>query len=167
MKKIYISLFLILAAALFLGGNTALAREEAPSPSLSLGPFEGSPAAKIFPFEFLVTPGKWSQAKRGEIFTTGISAPDFVLPSLREEPSPILYPQGAVREGREGNFVIAIEVLKTGEVGRWKIMHSTGYNLLDEVATEAIQHWKFYPATEKGQPIVSCIEIPIHFELKG
>jgi len=166
MKKIYFSTFLILTAALFLGANTAWTKEEAPSPSLTLSPFDGKSAMEIFPFEFLVTPGKWSQAKRGEIFTTGNYGADFVLPSLKEELVPVVYPQGAVREGWEGTFVIAVEILTSGEVGRWEIIQTTGYSLLDKAATAAIRQWRFHPATEGGKPIVSCVQIPIHFQLK-
>ena len=151
---------------LFLPAVTLFAKEESPSTPLSLSPIQGKLVASSFPFEFSVTPGKWRQARTGKIFTTGTHVADFALPSLRENPIPIRYPRWAVREGWEGSFVIAIEVLKSGEVGRWKVIESTGYSLLDEAATETVRQWHFYAATERGNPIVSCIEIPIHFELR-
>lgn len=118
------------------------------------------------PFEFTFAPGRLSEARTGKIFTTGTHAADFTLPSLKDEPVPIRYPRWAVREGWEGTFMIAVEILTTGQVGRWRVMESTGYPLLDEAATEAIQQWQFHPATEKGGAIISCIQIPIHFDLQ-
>lgn len=118
------------------------------------------------PFEFAFAPGKFSEARTGKIFTTGHNTPDFTLPSLKEKPVPIRYPRWAVREGWEGKFVIAVEILTTGQVGRWRVMESTGYRLLDESATQAIRQWSFHPATEQGLAIVACIQIPIYFELQ-
>lgn len=163
MKKISPPFFLIV---LLLSSVSGFAREEAPAQPLAFPTLQEEKGNANFPLGFSVTPGKWSQAKAGQLFTTGTHAPDFTLPSLKEEPVPIRYPRWAVQEGWEGTFVIAVEVLKTGEVGRWQIMRSTGYSLLDETATKAVRAWRFHPATEQGRAIVSCIQIPIRFELK-
>ena len=142
------------------------AREEAASPPLALSPLKGEGTVTSRPFEFSLTRGEWVEARAGEIFTSGPPLADFILPSLAETPVPIRYPRWAVREGWEGTFVIAIEVLQTGEVGRWKVTESTGYPLLDRAATEAIREWRFHPAREQGKAIVSCIQIPILFKLQ-
>ena len=163
MKKNFISSFLILFLfpAVFV-----FAKEEAlPQPLAENVLQAGSPASDL-PFKFSVTPKKWTQAKAGQVFATGFHPAGFVLPSLKEDPAPIRYPRWAVREGWEGTFVIAIEVLVSGEVGRWKVMESTGYPLLDEVAAKAIKAWKFHPAAENGKAVVACIQVPIHFELQ-
>lgn len=161
MKKISVLLLLL---ALIL--PSVFAGEEASPQPLALNPIQGESAATTLPFEFSLTRGEWKEAKAGALFTSGTPSADFVLPSLKEAPLPIRYPRWAVREGWEGNFVIAIEILKTGEVGRWEVMESTQHPLLDQAATEAVRQWKFNPATELGKPIVSCIQIPIHFRLK-
>ena len=148
---------------------TAFAKEESLQP---LAPIVGMTrriaptSATVAPYQFSVSPGKWTQAKAGQVFSDGFHPASFALPSLKESPAPIRYPRWAVREGWEGRFVIAIEVLVSGEVGRWKIMESTGYPLLDEVAVKAVKAWKFHPASENGKLVVACIQIPIHFELK-
>lgn len=162
MKKIA---FLILASVLFMS-SAAQAGEEAASQPLIENVLAGKGPRGDIPMAFSVSPGKWSQAEPGSLYTSGTHSPDFILPSLREEPAPVRYPRWAVREGWEGTFVIAVEVLATGEVGRWKIMESTGYPLLDDVAVKAVTSWHFHPATELGRAVVSCIQIPIHFELK-
>ena len=162
MKKFYI--LILVGVSMLLPAAFLPAQEETARP-VAFAPVQANSGADI-PFEFTVSPGKWSRAERGKIFTTGYHPSDFALPSLKESPAPIRYPRWAVREGWEGNFSIAVEILTNGEVGRWKVMESTGYSLLDEVATQAVTAWKFHPATEKGKPIVSCIQIPIRFELK-
>jgi TonB family protein len=161
-KTMPLTLFL---TVLFLPAVFVLAKEDTPSQPLAVNPLAGESRAASFPLEFSVSPGKWSQARTGKIFTAGTQAADFILPSLKEDPAPIRYPRWAVREGWEGRFVIASEVLKSGEVGRWQVIESTGYPLLDETATGAVRRWRFHPATQQGSAIVSCIEVPIHFEL--
>lgn len=142
------------------------AREEASPGGIPVSSLPAEAGEITFPFQVSVTAGEWAQAKPGQIFTTGSPPADFVLPSLKEDPVPIRYPRWAVRETWEGTFMIAVEILPTGEVGRWKITHSTGYPLLDQAATEAVRKWRFHAALEQGKPVVSCIQIPIHFELE-
>lgn len=160
------SLFLLLISLTFVSITPLGAKEEAPSPPVSFSPLRGEGSLTSRPFEFSLTRGEWVEARPGEIFTSGTHASDFTLPSLREAPVPIRYPRWAVREGWEGTFVIAIEVLTTGEVGRWKVMESTGHPLLDRAAAEAVREWRFHSAQEQGKAIVSCIQIPIQFSLQ-
>ena len=164
MKKITFSLFLL--AFLSVSTVLAFAREEASAPPLAANLLRSRLPAGDVSFEVSVTPEKWTQAKAGEIFTTGYHPSDFTLPTLKGNPVPIRYPRWAVQEGWEGTFVIAIEVLKSGEVGRWSVIRSTGYSLLDETATKTIRQWHFHPGTEMGQSVVMCIQIPVHFELR-
>lgn len=155
----------LLVFSLFLLNPAAWAKEETAPPPLVLTPPVESRAAGL-PFEFSLNRGVWSNAKPGTPFSTGYHAGNFTLPSLRQTPEPLRYPRWAVREGWEGTFVIAVEVLPNGRVGRLSVMQSTGYSLLDETAVEAVRRWHFHPATEKGRAVVSCIEIPIHFTLQ-
>lgn len=107
--------------------------------------------------------GQWITSSTGKIFTTADQLPDFTLPFLKEKPEPIRYPRWALDQGWEGDFIVAVEVLPDGSVGRWEIMHSSGHRLLDLAAVRAIQTWRFEPAKKEGRPIVSCIQIPIRF----
>lgn len=162
MKKI----FLFLLFALILPSAFTLAKEEAPSQPLNLAPIQERIEGPSLAFEFAFSPGKLSKAQTGKIFTTGYHASNFTLPSLKENPAPIRYPRWAVREGWEGTFVIAVEILTTGEVGRWKVIESTGYSLLDESATASIRKWHFHPGTENGKAVAACIQIPVYFQLE-
>lgn len=168
MKKYLVPIFL-LALAIFT--PPLFGKEEAPLSPLAVDSASGRPME--IPFQVgaihelpLQSVAGWIEATPGQIFTTGTHPADFVLPSLKEDPVPIRYPRWAVQEGWEGSFVIAVEILPTGEVGRWNITQSTGYPLLDQAATEAVRKWRFHAALEQGKPVVSCIQIPIHFELE-
>ncbi len=160
MKKMTLFVFVLFVSF------AAFAKEEPAVQPVGVGPVQGEAALTTLPFEFSLGRGEWIQSRTGEIFTSGTHAPDFLLPSLREAPAPIRYPRWAVQEEWQGTFQIAIEILPTGEVGRWKVTQSTGYPLLDEAATAAVRKWKFHPATENGSAIVSCIQVPIRFELE-
>lgn len=155
----------LLALFVFSSAAFLFAKEEAPLPQAAFVPAAAETPTAL-PFEFSLTEGKWTQGRPGQIFSTGTHAPDFTLPSLKEDPAPVRYPRWAVQEGWEGTFSIAIEVKTDGTVGRWKVMQSTGYSLLDEAATAAVREWRFHPATEQGKAIVMCVQVPILFELK-
>jgi protein TonB len=164
MKKITLTFLIILS---LIPASLLRAKEEPASPPLPANSPSRQPEM-IFPFEAIMGKGPidWAETRAGQILSSGYHAPDFTLPSLQGDPVPIRYPRWAVREGWEGSFMVAVEILETGKVGRWKVMESTGYPLLDQAATHAVQQWLFHPAREQGQPIVSCIQIPIHFKLK-
>lgn len=106
-------------------------------------------------------------ATAGPVFTQGGDYSGMTLPYLISHPKPVPYPRWAVKQGWQGRFVIAIEVLLNGTVGRYKVMESTGHRLLDEAAAEAVRTWKFKPAVKQGKPVVTCIEIPVIFRLEN
>lgn len=105
-------------------------------------------------------------AKAGPIFTEGGDYSGITLPYLILQPKPIKYPRWAIREGWYGRMVIAVEILLDGKVGRYKVMKSTGYRMLDDIATSAVRSWEFYPALKNGKPFSTCIEIPVSFQLE-
>ena len=93
------------------------------------------------------------------------SGEGMALPYLIAMPKSIPYPRWARREGFQGRLVISLEILKNGNVGRWRIEQSTGDAKLDQNAADAILTWKFHPAMQKGKPVTTCIEVPVNFEL--
>lgn len=118
------------------------------------------------PFGFTVTGDGKLLTKPGPLFTEGGDYTGLELPYLLSDPNPIPYPRWAMRQGWHGRFSLAIEILPDGSVGRTKVMQSTGHRLLDRVAESAVRNWKFHPATKNGQPVVTCIQIPIVFQLE-
>ena len=105
--------------------------------------------------------------KPGQVFTTGEEEPGTILPFLISNPKPIPYPSQALTQGWQGKIVIAIEISVDGSIGLYQVMQSTGRQVLDDAATEAVQSWKFHSAVKaNGEPIRTCIQIPITFQLQ-
>lgn len=157
MKKIvytFVFLTIVFAPFAFSGGEMPL------EPVVTVPTAESTP-----PFSVIVTTSGALTAKPGQIFTQGGDYSGMELPYLISDPVPIVYPRWAVDHKWEGHLDIAIEVLLDGSVGRFKVMRSTGHDLLDETATRAVRSWKFHPAVKDGKPLVTCIQIPIMFRL--
>lgn len=119
-----------------------------------------------FPVFFSYDAGRWVTEVPGSIFTAAGDQPGFTAPYLIGRPVPIRYPRWALRQGWQGSLTLAIEIRKDGTVGRWKVMRPSGYPSLDRAAVRAVQNWLFEPGKKKGEPIASCIQIPLHFRLK-
>jgi TonB family protein len=118
-------------------------------------------------FSITITGNGQLAIQPGEAFTEGEEEPGTVLPYLISDPQPVTYPKKAVAQGWEGKVVIAAEILVDGSVGLYQIMQTSGYEVLDETAVQAIKSWKFHPAVKKdGQPFRECIQIPVTFQLQ-
>lgn len=76
------------------------------------------------------------------------------------------YPQLAARKGWEGVTTLRIQVLANGRPGTISVHTSSGRDVLDEAATEAVKSWTFVPATQGGQPIAGWVNVPIVFRLQ-
>lgn len=79
-------------------------------------------------------------------------------------PAP-LYPPIAKTRGIEGKVLLEVLVNENGGASKVKIINSSGSNLLDESAFEAVKNWKFVPAKKFGKNIEAKILIPIEFKI--
>lgn len=160
MKKIY--LLLLIISVLFV--STVFA-QEAMLETVSLPNIQNSVPAQ---FSVTVTGNGQLVIQPGEVFTEGKEETGAILPYLISDPTPISYPKEAFVQGWEGKAVIAAEILIDGSVGLYQIMQTSGYEILDETAVQAIKSWKFHPAVNKdGQSFRECIQIPITFQLRN
>lgn len=75
------------------------------------------------------------------------------------------YPPLAYKMRTEGTVVLYVEVLPSGRVGAVKIMQSSGSELLDESALDAIRLWEF--TVSNSVTSSQYIKIPITFNLKS
>jgi TonB family protein len=89
----------------------------------------------------------------------------FAQPRYAENPRP-LYPQEARKKGYEGEILLKVEVLANGRVGRVELKKSSGYEILDRSALNAVKEWKFIPANKGNGSIPSWVNIPIKFQLQ-
>ena len=72
------------------------------------------------------------------------------------------YPMGCVIHGAKGRGVYRLTINpKSGLVDELKIVKSTGYRELNELAAKALLQWRFKPGTP------SPVEVPVEFDIQG
>ncbi len=76
------------------------------------------------------------------------------------------YPDVARRRGQEGVVILSVLVLKDGSVGNIRVARSSGYELLDSAALEAVGRWRFVPAKVGDEPVDMEVQVPIRFKLE-
>jgi periplasmic protein TonB len=76
------------------------------------------------------------------------------------------YPGVARREGWEGTTMVRVQVGENGRPRSVQIQRSSGREVLDKAATEAVKKWTFAPATQGGQPVAGWVTVPIVFKLQ-
>ncbi len=92
----------------------------------------------------------------------GASSP----PVYASNPAPG-YPALARRKGWEGNVLLLVDVSARGRVSRVSVLQSSGYELLDQAASQAVYRWRFQPASLDNRTIPGKVKVPIHFSLKN
>jgi len=82
-----------------------------------------------------------------------------------ENPKPN-YPSIARGMGWQGKVMLRVQVSDQGLSDAVEIERSSGYDILDESALEAIKQWRFTPAKRGETPIASSVIVPIIFTLQ-
>lgn len=85
--------------------------------------------------------------------------------TARNEPPE--YPRAARRRGLEGQVRVRVRVSVAGTALQIRIATSSGYEILDEAALEAVARWHFTPAREGGRPVEGEIVVPVRFQLRS
>lgn len=80
--------------------------------------------------------------------------------------SPAKYPERARQMDWQGRVVLKVHVLPNGSAGSVAIAESSGHELLDDSALEAVRKWKFIPAKKDGIAVDSYVNVPVNFKLK-
>jgi protein TonB len=98
--------------------------------------------------------------------TTGesISPPQFGAAYLNN-PKP-LYPASARRMGMEGTVMLKVLVSRDGGAVKIEIAQSSGHEILDKAAAEAVKNWRFVPARQGDSPLEEWVQVPVAFRLK-
>jgi protein TonB len=76
------------------------------------------------------------------------------------------YPKLAMRQGWEGTVLLRVHVLPNGHPDTLAIRKSSGRDILDEAASDAVKGWTFSPATQGDKPIAGWVNVPIVFRLQ-
>jgi len=93
------------------------------------------------------------------------TAPIFSAAYL-QNPQPS-YPLSARRRGIEGKVLLRAEVSPDGVSNRIEVKKSSGWEMLDQAALQAVQNWRFVPARKGTQAVTAWVEIPISFRLEN
>jgi protein TonB len=77
------------------------------------------------------------------------------------------YPGIATSRGWEGTVRLLVKVSAAGDSEEVTVQRSSGYDVLDEAAVEAVEKWKFIPAKRGETPVSSSVVVPINFVLNN
>lgn len=95
----------------------------------------------------------------------GIQDMSVAIPAYSLNPPPE-YPLDARRRWAEGLVLLKVRVSETGDVVSTSVDKTSGFAILDAAARQAVQRWKFVPASRGSRPMQSVCLIPIEFNLK-
>ena len=110
--------------------------------------------------------GSGNGAGNGEGSGTGQVRAPFTQARYRETPQPH-YPDSARREGKEGRVLLRVLVDEEGRSKMIEVNTSSGHDMLDQAATEALKKWRFVPARASGKPVETWVKVPIEFQLSN
>ena len=63
-------------------------------------------------------------------------------------------------------MLLRVRVMASGRPDGVTVQKSSGREILDDAAVEAVKSWTFAPATQGGNPIVGWVNVPIEFQLQ-
>jgi periplasmic protein TonB len=76
------------------------------------------------------------------------------------------YPMVAKSRGWAGKVLLRVKVSAQGSSDAVAVEKSSGYDLLDESAIEAVKQWRFIPAKRGEASVASSVIVPIIFNLR-
>lgn len=76
------------------------------------------------------------------------------------------YPMIAKSRGWQGKVLLRVQVSAQGLSDSVEVDRSSGHEILDESAMEAVRKWKFIPAKRGETPVASAVIVPIIFTLR-
>jgi protein TonB len=89
-----------------------------------------------------------------------------LAPGFDEQSAKILeivqptFPQEVIDRQMLGVIRVEVTISAEGRVAAAKIISTSGYGLLDQVALNTVRKWRFEPARRNGQPVESTIDLP-------
>jgi len=110
-----------------------------------------------------VPAGGESVAKSAQGSGASIIPPQFGAAYLNN-PKP-QYPPFARRMGIQGTVMLKVLVSKDGFSLKVQVAQSSGADVLDEAAAEAVKKWRFVPARRGDIPVDEWVQVPIAFHL--
>lgn len=78
----------------------------------------------------------------------------------------LVYPEKLKKAGIEGTVIVQVYVKKDGSVGKTKLLNTSGYDLFDEAALDAMTKVKFKHAMNNDEAEAVWMALPVIFKLK-
>ncbi len=79
---------------------------------------------------------------------------------------PPTYPSSLLSKGLGGRVLITCSIDESGQVTGTSIKQSSGHPELDKAAINAVNKWKFKPASKGGRKVKATCVVPFNFEVK-
>lgn len=76
------------------------------------------------------------------------------------------YPSIAKSRGWTGKVMLRVQVSPEGTANSVEVETSSGHEMLDEAAIDAVKKWKFIPAKKGETAVASAVIVPIVFSLR-
>lgn len=77
------------------------------------------------------------------------------------------YPPIARSRSWQGKVLLRVKVSAQGTSDAVTVEQSSGHEILDESAIEAVKKWRFIPAKRGETPVASSVIVPIDFKLRN
>ena len=107
-------------------------------------------------------PGSGTEAGLG-VARGGVGS-SFIPPEPERTARPA-YPPSARRHGWEGEVLLRVRIDSSGGVSTVRVERSSGHEVLDLAATQAVRSWLFRPARYGLQPVIAEVRVPVQFRL--
>jgi protein TonB len=78
---------------------------------------------------------------------------------------PPQYPREAIARGLQGTVILRLRISAAGVVEQVEVVESSGHELIDRAAVEAVSKWRGAPARRYGRPVTAEEVLPIRFRL--
>ena len=78
-----------------------------------------------------------------------------------------VYPPLAERLGQQGDVMLRVLVLPTGQVGDVRLVRSSGYTQLDAAALVGVGSWYYIPAVKDHHPVGTWMLVSVRFRIRG
>lgn len=78
---------------------------------------------------------------------------------------PPAYPPQSVRLGEQGQVVLRVFIEADGRASQAEILHSSGFERLDQVALQTVRRWRYVPGKRAGVPEAMWTTVPLSFVL--
>jgi protein TonB len=68
--------------------------------------------------------------------------------------------------GMEGIVMLKVLVSRQGTALKIEVAHSSGHEILDKAAADAVRNWRFVPAKQGNASIDQWVQVPVAFRLR-